>query len=131
MSEIKGQLLGIILTLMVFGGVAATVAKIYADSASKVTNYADNIEGDAADGTLRRAIFLLGVVQPKSPTASSAVQVALLLLEMTGTIVGHQVVGAAVIVQRVSGVGSATVLDVEISDVVVIAAIGTFHGLIK
>ena len=49
MSEIKGQLLGIILTLMVFGGVAATVAKIYADSASKVTNYADNIEVDAAD----------------------------------------------------------------------------------
>ena len=49
MSEIKGQLLGIILTLMVFGGVAATVAKVYSDSASKVTNYADNIEGDAAD----------------------------------------------------------------------------------
>ena len=49
MSEIKGQLLGIILTLVVFGGVAATVASIYADSATKVTNYANNIEGDAAD----------------------------------------------------------------------------------
>ena len=49
MSEIKGQLLGIILTLMVFGGVAATVATIYKDSANKVSWYAENIEGDAAN----------------------------------------------------------------------------------
>ncbi len=49
MSEIKGQLLGIILTLVVFGGVAATVAAIYDDSAKKVTNYANNIEGEPAD----------------------------------------------------------------------------------
>ena len=49
MSEIKGQLLGIILTLMVFGGVAATVATVYKTSANKVTWYAENIEGDAGD----------------------------------------------------------------------------------
>ena len=49
MSEIKGQLLGIILTLMVFGGVAATVASIYNESASKVVNYSTDIEQDAAD----------------------------------------------------------------------------------
>lgn len=49
MSEIKGQLLGIILTLMVFGGVSATVAHVYADSAAKVTDYAENIEAPAAD----------------------------------------------------------------------------------
>ena len=49
MSEIKGQLLGIILTLMVFGGVSATVAHVYADSAAKVTDYAEKIEQPAAD----------------------------------------------------------------------------------
>ena len=49
MSEIKGQLLGIILTLMVFGGVSATIAHVYANSAAKVTDYAENIEEPAAD----------------------------------------------------------------------------------
>ena len=49
MSEIKGQLLGIILTLMVFGGVSATIAHVYAQSASKVTDYAQDVEEPAAD----------------------------------------------------------------------------------
>ena len=48
MSEIKGQLLGIILTLMVFGGVSATVAAVYSSSASKVSQYAEHIEEPAA-----------------------------------------------------------------------------------
>ena len=49
MSEIKGQLLGIILTLMVFGAVSVTVAHVYADSAAKVTDYGSSIEQPAAD----------------------------------------------------------------------------------
>ena len=49
MSEIKGQLLGIILTLMVFGGVSVTVAHVYAASAAKVTDYSDSLEEPAAD----------------------------------------------------------------------------------
>ena len=49
MSEIKGQLLGIILTLMVFAGVSVTVASVYAKTAAKVNDYAKNIEEGAAD----------------------------------------------------------------------------------
>jgi len=49
MSEIKGQLLGIILTLMVFGAVSVTIAHVYADSAAKVTNYSKDVEEHAAD----------------------------------------------------------------------------------
>ena len=49
MSEIKGQLLGIILTLMVFGGVSATVAHVYATTAGKVSDYAENVDEAAAD----------------------------------------------------------------------------------
>lgn len=49
MSEIKGQLLGIILTLMVFGAVSVTIAHVYKDSAAKVTNYSKDVEEHAAD----------------------------------------------------------------------------------
>ena len=49
MSEIKGQLLGIILTLMVFGGVSAAVAAVYAVSAQKVANYSENVETNAGN----------------------------------------------------------------------------------
>ena len=49
MSEIKGQLLGIILTLMVFGGVSAAVATVYAVSAQKVANYSENVEINAGN----------------------------------------------------------------------------------
>lgn len=51
MSEIKGQLLGIILTLMVFAAVSVTVAAVYKQSASKVTQRSENIE-DAIDTEL-------------------------------------------------------------------------------
>lgn len=49
MSEIKGQLLGIILTLMVFGATSVIVAHVYATSASKVNDYAHNVEQLAGD----------------------------------------------------------------------------------
>lgn len=49
MSEIKGQLLGIILTLMVFGGLSATIAAVYSKTASKVEDYAKDVEVLAAD----------------------------------------------------------------------------------
>ena len=51
MSEIKGQLLGIILTLMVFAAVSVTVAAVYKQSANKVTEKSENIE-DAVDTAL-------------------------------------------------------------------------------
>ena len=49
MSEIKGQLLGIILTLMVFGAVSITIAHVYGATAAKVTNYGTEVEEPAAD----------------------------------------------------------------------------------
>lgn len=49
MSEIKGQLLGIILTLMVFAGVSVTVANLYSRTAGKVSQYGEKIEEPAAD----------------------------------------------------------------------------------
>ena len=51
MSEIKGQLLGIILTLMVFAGISITVAHIYTVTAGKVSTYSNKIEEPAADET--------------------------------------------------------------------------------
>ncbi len=48
MSEIKGQLLGIILTLMVFAAVSVTVASLYNSTAEKVTTYGTNVESGAA-----------------------------------------------------------------------------------
>ena len=47
MSEIKGQLLGIILTLMVFAAVSVTIAAVYKTTAGKVTQKANNIENGA------------------------------------------------------------------------------------
>ena len=49
MSEIKGQLLGIILTLMVFAAVSVTVASLYNATAEKVTTYGTNVEIPAAE----------------------------------------------------------------------------------
>ncbi len=48
MSEIKGQLLGIILTLMVFAAVSVTIATVYNQTASKVTEHAQNVEQGAS-----------------------------------------------------------------------------------
>ena len=49
MSEIKGQLLGIILTLMVFGAVSVIIANVYASAATKVSTYSTDVEMNAAD----------------------------------------------------------------------------------
>ena len=49
MSEIKGQLLGIILTLMVFAAVSVTVASLYNSTAEKVTTYGTNVEVPAGE----------------------------------------------------------------------------------
>ncbi len=51
MGEIKGQLLGIILTLVVFGGVSVAIAKVYQASSEKVTTYSSGAEVNAADET--------------------------------------------------------------------------------
>ncbi len=49
MSEIKGQLLGIILTLMVFGAISVTIAHVYVTSAGKISTYSNDLEMPAAD----------------------------------------------------------------------------------
>lgn len=49
MAEIKGQLLGIILTLMVFGAISITIAHVYVTSAAKVSTYSTDLEEPAAD----------------------------------------------------------------------------------
>ena len=43
MSEIKGQLLAIILSLMVFGAVSGTVAAVYKTTAGQVTQKSSSI----------------------------------------------------------------------------------------
>lgn len=57
MAEIKGQLLGIILTLMVFAAVSITVAAVYRASADKVTDRSVNIE-DAVETELTKSALL-------------------------------------------------------------------------
>ena len=48
MSEIKGQLLGIILTLLVFGAVSVVLARVYSNTSGKVIDYSDKVEYEAA-----------------------------------------------------------------------------------
>ena len=60
MSEIKGQLLGIIMVLVIFGVVSAAVAQIFADSKSKMTTEAGSVT-TAAETTLKgRALLTYG-----------------------------------------------------------------------
>ncbi len=47
MSEIKGQLLGIILVLIVFGAISVTMVKVFKDTASSVSDKAGEA-GEAA-----------------------------------------------------------------------------------
>ena len=48
MSEIKGQLLGILLVLVVFGSVSVAVASAFKGISDKITEKAENPESDAA-----------------------------------------------------------------------------------
>lgn len=49
MSEIKGQLLGLVLVLLIFGAVSLSVAAVFRDSADKVTENYDGITSGATD----------------------------------------------------------------------------------
>ena len=49
MSEIKGQLLGIILTVMVFGAISVVIANVYNKTAGKAQLYSMHIEENSAD----------------------------------------------------------------------------------
>lgn len=49
MSEIKGQLLGIILVLMVFGVVGGTLKSVFNGMADTVSETVETIEDDVAD----------------------------------------------------------------------------------
>ena len=47
MSEVKGQLLGIALVLMVFGAVSGVIASIFTNLKTTVKNKADTVLNDA------------------------------------------------------------------------------------
>ena len=57
MSEIKGQLLGIILVLVIFGAVSAAVAQIFADSRAKMETEAGSVTS-TAEATLKDRALL-------------------------------------------------------------------------
>ena len=59
MSEIKGQLLGVILVLVIFGSVSVAIAQIFKNSATKMTTEANNITQEAEE-TLNGRVDLLG-----------------------------------------------------------------------
>ena len=52
MSEIKGQLLGIIMVLIIFGAVSVTVATIFKDSRDKITEKSNDMTS-GVETTLR------------------------------------------------------------------------------
>ena len=47
MSEIKGQLLGIILVLIVFGAISVTMATVFKKTAQNISTKADDPSADA------------------------------------------------------------------------------------
>ena len=49
MSELKGQLLGIILVILLFGGVATILASAFKTTASKIQTNATVVFDDASD----------------------------------------------------------------------------------
>ena len=49
MSELKGQLLGIIMVLVIFGSVSVAVAQIFKTSRDKINTEATNITEDVED----------------------------------------------------------------------------------
>ena len=49
MSEIKGQLLTIILVLVVFGGISVAIAGIFKSTAKQVENKSMNLGADATE----------------------------------------------------------------------------------
>lgn len=57
MSELKGQLLGIIMVLVIFGTVSVAVAQIFKTSKEKITTEATNITKDAEDTLNGRALL--------------------------------------------------------------------------
>ncbi len=48
MSEIKGQLLGIILVLVIFGGISVAMASVFSNVSKQVENKSSNLGNDAA-----------------------------------------------------------------------------------
>ena len=57
MSEIKGQLLGIILVLVIFGSVSVAVAQIFKNSKTKMTSEASEITSGAEATLSSRALL--------------------------------------------------------------------------
>ena len=57
MSEIKGQLLGLILVLVIFGTVSVAVAQIFKDSANKMNEEAEDITATAEATLSSRALL--------------------------------------------------------------------------
>ena len=57
MSEIKGQLLGIILVLVIFGTVSVAVAQVFKSSKEKMVTQAGSVT-EAAEETISARAFL-------------------------------------------------------------------------
>jgi len=47
MSEIKGQLLGIIMVLAIFGAISVSLATVFKTQSTVITEKAENVSGDA------------------------------------------------------------------------------------
>ena len=60
MSEIKGQLLGIIIVLMVFGAVSAAMVVVFRNLTAKVEEQVENGISKATDSSSAESIYHLG-----------------------------------------------------------------------
>lgn len=58
MSEIKGQLLGIVLVLIIFGGVSVALAKVFKNTSGQIASKAEDI-GEDAEGQFATSNALL------------------------------------------------------------------------
>lgn len=58
MSEIKGQLLGIVLVLIVFGGISVAMAKVFKNTSGQITSKSEDAGADA-EAQLSSSIGLL------------------------------------------------------------------------
>ena len=48
MSEIKGQLLGIILVLVIFGGISLSLATVFSNTADQISEKSEDLGKDAS-----------------------------------------------------------------------------------
>lgn len=57
MSEIKGQLLGLIMVLIIFGAVGTVIAALFAESRDKIIDKSENLTKPFEDGIAGTALL--------------------------------------------------------------------------